>query len=176
MPKSGCGAVTSMPLICTTPLVARMRPPTILRNVVLPQPLGPSRVTSVRGIKSKETAAIATNGPWSARGNSRRTSRKRPNAPGTDVLRPDVSAPGCCIAAVALAVSGRDPGIGKKAGGIDVRGGGRRAGHADVFGDEIHRRLHLCGIEPAQAMLLHVGGHRQIAHDVDFRHDDVGLQ
>ena len=61
-PKSGCGSATSRPLIWIVPLEAEIRPPTILRNVVLPQPLGPSSVTRWPAFRSNEIFSMATSG------------------------------------------------------------------------------------------------------------------
>jgi len=74
-------------LICTVPLLAAIRPPTILRKVVLPQPLGPSSVTSLPTARSNVTFSIATSGGWLARVKDWWTSLKWPNG----VVR-------CCVA------------------------------------------------------------------------------
>jgi len=66
-------------LICTVPLLAAIRPPTILRKVVLPQPLGPSSVTSLPTARSNVTFSIATSGGWLARVKDWWTSLKWPN-------------------------------------------------------------------------------------------------
>src|SRR5262252_10777525 len=175
MPKSGCGSVTSRPLICTVPRLADISPATILRKVVLPQPLGPSSVASRPAGRSNEMFSMATSGAWPVRANDWCTSLKWPN---TVIARPTVGAcrpPGNRFR-VARSCSRCDRRRRQKAGGVNVGGSRRRAGQADILGNEIHVVLHLRRVEPAEPVFLGVGCDREIGDDLDLGDDGVRLE
>src|SRR4051794_12221317 len=120
-----------MPLMRTCPSVARMRPPTIFKNVVLPQPLGPSRLTNLPRCSSNEMLSIARTSPPSGMAKTLRTCTKDPKASEADTVCSRVVASAC------IGGSGLDRRRGEEARRVDVRRCGRLAAQAHILHDEV---------------------------------------
>ena len=63
MPRSGPGPLTSSPYTRTLPPSALMKPPTICRNVLLPQPLGPITVMNSPS-RTMNCSTLRTSSVW----------------------------------------------------------------------------------------------------------------
>ena len=63
MPTSVCGRSTRLPPTVISPAVYGTSPATILRMVVLPQPLGPTMATNSDWRMSRSTSAQASTAP-----------------------------------------------------------------------------------------------------------------
>ena len=61
--RSGPGPLTALPLTAIVPASASISPAMILRSVVLPQPLGPSRLVSLPRGKSRSMPRSASTSP-----------------------------------------------------------------------------------------------------------------